>query len=564
MLSKLHRLPLALQALLPVLLVSAVAAAGLFYSSHVARKADAANTHIIEVDARAATFAASLNLLTLDLGRAVWRAATFGDAAGIETARRDAAQMKLDFETRAANVARAIAGTPLEATLAKIRGDFSHLQGVAERAFELLPRDRDAALAMLQRDFADQIRAARETNRELTAATLANADRRSTEVSAELAGTMLAAQIGIALALLAGMTVAGLGMRQLISRPVSQLEQAMRRIAEGDHATEVPATARGDELGAMARTLQVFGRNLAETEQLRAGQAQARLAAEAERKAAMLRLADDLDAQMGGSVKTIASASTELNAAAGSLAAIAESSASRATEVSETTETATRTVNSVAAATEQLSASVAEIARQVAESARMARAAIERAERSNVTVTSLSEASQKINDVLRLIGDIAGQTNLLALNATIEAARAGEAGKGFAVVASEVKTLASQTARATDGIAQQITAMQEATRAVIGDIAGIGETIAKLGEVTAAIAAAAEEQDAATRDIARSVQDVAGSTQRIASGMSGVRNAAGDTGGAATQVSATSGELAQQAEMLRLKVDQVLATLRAA
>jgi methyl-accepting chemotaxis protein len=260
----------------------------------------------------------------------------------------------------------------------------------------------------------------------------------------------------------------------------------------------VPGIDRRDELGEMARTMEVFKKNGLEVERLKADQQAAELRAAQQRKADMTRLADDFEAAVGEIVGTVSSASTQLEASAGTLTSTAVRSQKLATVVATASEEASTNVQSVASATEELTSSVNEISSQVQESARMANEAVDQARKTNDRVSELSKAAARIGDVVELINTIAGQTNLLALNATIEAARAGEAGRGFAVVASEVKALAEQTAKATGEIGQQISGIQAATQESVGAIREISGTIEKLSEISSTIAAAVEEQGAAT------------------------------------------------------------------
>jgi len=211
-----------------------------------------------------------------------------------------------------------------------------------------------------------------------------------------------------------------------------------------------------------------------------------------------------------------------------------------------------------------LSASVREIGQQVEHSSKIASQAVVEADKTNATVEGLAETAQRIGDVVQLIETIAGQTNLLALNATIEAARAGDAGKGFAVVASEVKSLANQTAKATEDIRAQISEIQGSTGQTVEAIRSIGATIRQMSEIATTIASAVEEQGAATREIATNVHQAAQGTSDIATNIEGVSRAASDTGSAATQVLTVAGELSKQAETLRRDVDEFLATVRAA
>jgi methyl-accepting chemotaxis protein len=275
------------------------------------------------------------------------------------------------------------------------------------------------------------------------------------------------------------------------------------------------------------------------------------------------RLADSFERDIGGVVEAVASSAERLQASAGQLSAAAETSGREAAAVAEAGGRAHGDVQSVAAAAEEMAASVAEIARRVGEAAEVAGRAVTEARATDATVQGLSDAATRIGDVVRLIGDIAGQTNLLALNATIEAARAGEAGKGFAVVASEVKSLAGQTARATEEIGRQIAEMQAATEQAVSAIRGIGATVERTSEIATTIAAAVEEQGAATQEIARSAAQVAEATQTVASRIAGVRGAAEATGHSAGAMRDDSGQLALQATTLRDKATGFLKAVRA-
>jgi methyl-accepting chemotaxis protein len=253
---------------------------------------------------------------------------------------------------------------------------------------------------------------------------------------------------------------------------------------------------------------------------------------------------------IGEIVQTVSSASTQLEASAGTLSATAERAREVTTTVASASEEASANVQSVASATEELSSSVTEISRQVQESARMASGAVGQARTTNDRVSELSKAASRIGDVVELINTIAGQTNLLALNATIEAARAGEAGRGFAVVASEVKALAEQTAKATGEISQQIK-----------EISG---TIERLAEISSAIAAAVEEQGAATQEISRNVQQAARGTQQVSSNVTDVQRGAGETGAASSQVLSAAQSLSGDSHRLKLEVGKFLDSVRAA
>lgn len=371
----------------------------------------------------------------------------------------------------------------------------------------------------------------------------------------------IGALVAVALLLVIGMSFL---LGRSIVNPIVSMTGAMRKIAEGDTSIEVPARDRHDEVGGMAQSVQVFKDNMIEAARLRGEQDELKVQSESEKKILLGKMADDFEKGVRHSLDTLTGAATEMRATSQSMSATADETSHQATRVAAVAEQASANVQTVAAATEELSSSVSEIGRQVAESTKIAGHAVEQANRTNVTVQGLSAAAQKIGDVVKLISDIASQTNLLALNATIEAARAGEAGRGFAVVASEVKSLASQTAKATEDISTQVVAMQDATADAVQAIESIGGTIGSINEIATMIASAVEEQGSATREIARNVQEAAQGTGEVSSNIVGVNAAAGETGTAATQVLASAEQLSGQAATLRSDVDRFLANIRAA
>ncbi|WP_315744085.1 MULTISPECIES: methyl-accepting chemotaxis protein [unclassified Bradyrhizobium] len=349
-----------------------------------------------------------------------------------------------------------------------------------------------------------------------------------------------------------------------ISGPLNQLSSRMRELADGRLDAEIPGVGRGDEVGAMAATVQIFKDNALRMRELERGEVASQERAAAERRTAMENLAAEFERSVNGIVRSVAAAAQGMQSTAQSMTATASDATARASTVSTATQGATDNVGTVAAAAEELSSSVAEISRQVTRSSEIASKAVSDAERTNATVQVLSTGAEKIGEVIGLINSIAAQTNLLALNATIEAARAGEAGKGFAVVASEVKALANQTAKATEEISAQVAAMQTSTGDAVAAISGIGQTIAQMSEITSSISTSIAQQGDATREIARNIQSVAAGSNEISAHIGGVTQAAVATGTAASEVLANARELENQSGLLRQAVDGFLAKVRAA
>lgn len=373
--------------------------------------------------------------------------------------------------------------------------------------------------------------------------------------------TWLGLAAGCAL-LLAGAIAVWLGRG--MAKPIRALEAAMHEITSGKREIVVPGAERRDEIGSMARAVEIFKDGLVESDRLRAAQEAARASGGLERRNVMAALAAKFETGVGTVVEAVGSAAGELRTTAQSMAATADQATRQTATVAAASEEATQSAQAVAAAVEELNASIGEIAQQVNQSAKIAGAAVDQANSANSEVQTLALAAQKIGDVVKLISEIAAQTNLLALNATIEAARAGEAGRGFAVVASEVKALAAQTSKATEEISTQVGAIQGATQSSVEAIQGITTTIGRVSEIASAIAAAVEEQGAATLEIARNVAEAARGTGEVSENISGVNDAARKTGVAATRVVDAAAELSRSGETLKTQVEVFLREVRAA
>jgi methyl-accepting chemotaxis protein len=389
-------------------------------------------------------------------------------------------------------------------------------------------------------------------------------EKTTTETEDRISNTTVTQEMVAGAAVLIGLLIAFFIARGIIG-PLSGLTSGMKELAGGNFGVVLPGLDRKDEVGDMAQAVETFK---VKAEEKARDEAEAKvkqdLVAAKQRKADMIKLADDFESAVGEIVETVSSASTELEASAGTLTKTAERAQVITTTVAAASEEASTNVQSVASATEEMASSVNEISRQVQESARMANEAVDQARKTNDRVGELSKAAARIGDVVELINTIAGQTNLLALNATIEAARAGEAGRGFAVVASEVKALAEQTAKATGEIGQQITGIQAATQESVHAIKEISGTIERLSEISSTIAAAVEEQGAATQEISRNVQQAAQGTQQVSSNITDVQRGASETGSASSQVLSAAKSLSSDSNRLKLEVGKFLNSVRAA
>jgi methyl-accepting chemotaxis protein len=348
-----------------------------------------------------------------------------------------------------------------------------------------------------------------------------------------------------------------------ILRRIRGLQRSMQLLSGGDLETEVYQSRQRDEIAAMANSLQVFRESMVEARALTADQDKDRVA-KSERASRMEARIVEFESTVRNALDSLQSAAGSMQTTAQNMSATADQSSALVSAVASAAEETSVNVQTVSSGTEQLSSSISEIGRQVVTSAEIARKAVDEAGATDATMQGLADNAARISVVVDLIQTIASQTNLLALNATIEAARAGEAGRGFAVVASEVKSLANQTAKATDEIRQQIVSMQTVTNSAVGAIRNISNTISKINDVTTAIAAAVEEQGAATREIARNIQHAAGGTSEVSSNIVGVSSASSEAGTAAGEVLSASGALRREADVLRAEIDAFLENIRAA
>jgi methyl-accepting chemotaxis protein len=519
----------------------------------------AATRHAVEVgrassDARVMSTIGSLEVSVLSARLATARFTIFKTPAFLDQLHAAAAQADKDF----AAVEALAHDDALKAPLADAHKGFDDYAKLADESAGAVLRNE----ALYEKTIAPRIQGMQQTLARAQTMMATRFESAKSETATKLATASLWQEGVCAVALLIGIVLAYV-IGGSIAQPVSAMTAAMRRLAGGDKAVDVPSRDGADELADMAEAVEIFKQGMISAERL-AAEREAESASKLERARRLDALTKAFDAKVGQMIGTLSAAASRMEKTASSMTGTAERTNEQSASVAAASEQTTANVQTVASATEELESSIQEIGRQVAQSAKIAGKAAEDAKRTDATVQILASGAQKIGEVVTLIQDIASQTNLLALNATIEAARAGEHGKGFAVVASEVKALATQTGTATEEIGSQITQIQEATQQAVAAIEGIATTIGEVNEIASAIAAAVEEQSSATREIARNVQQAARGAQQVSANIAAVKDGATDTGSSAKQVLDAAKELSRQAEQMTGEVNRFIGEVKIA
>ncbi|AWK88054.1 methyl-accepting chemotaxis protein [Azospirillum thermophilum] len=523
---------------------------------------DRSYSDLIDRDSDGVKWLSRVNSTLNAIGLESYRMIAETDPAIIRKSIDAAADELRTFQERVDKVRRALPA--MEAELQAVSQSFLPIIRTMPDLQRLaLANDDAAAMTLMRQGFTPAYGDVRAKVRALLSRAEADMQASSDQVTAtyESARFWTLAVGGLGIPACFGLALAV--MRMGVSRPFLSLRDRMERLSRHEMEVEIQGLDRRDEVGAMARAVQVFKDGLIEAGRLAAAQS-AEQAAKLRRTEAIERLIRDFDQQVAAVLRVVSAAAAELDSTARHMVETAGRSSDQAVSAAEVSRQTSANVQTVASATEEMSSSIGEISSQVTRSASIASQAVDEAGRTTDTVRGLADAAQRIGAVVQLISTIAGQTNLLALNATIEAARAGEAGKGFAVVANEVKSLASQTARATEEIAGQVGGIQAATENAVQAIDGISGTISTINDISASIAAAIEEQGAATAEISRNIQQAAAGTGEVTATIVGVTEAAEETGTAAAKVRAAAGSLSEQADSLRRNVEGFLTAIKAA
>lgn len=493
------------------------------------------------------------------------RADVLHAANAIQNDRQEMAEVLANFQEHYANFAKSTADNMAEELPNNIRNELSVVQGqikeYGDKAMAVISQDSYERMEAQLPSFTESFKKLELLQEELSESFLKEADNISDQLHARAKSAEMTMNIFQFLNLCMSVILVIFALR-VVFKPLREMIGTMQTIASGDTSLHIPHMQRKDEIGDMARTVEIFKDNALKVAAIAEEQKRAEHEAHERKRQEMNELANNFEASVKGVVDMVASAATEMDATAKSVASIADNNKMKLGVLATQIDGTTRNVHTVAEATSQLSSAVNEINKQVTRATSITSVAVEEAQKADGTVQSLTEAAGKIGEVVEMINSIAAQINLLALNATIEAARAGDAGKGFAVVASEVKSLANQTTKATEQIGQYIGAIQGATTETVGVIKTIGHTIGEINEIATTIAAAVEEQSVSTQDIAKNVHQAATSTEAVSRNANDVNVTSRETGESAHQMMAATSELSRQSEVLRREVDKFIDGIR--